>query len=57
MKEKTGSPGQVKIVEVGPRDGLQNVEEIIPTESKIAYIEFLCSSQMDSTACRFESGI
>ncbi len=41
MKEKTGYPGQVKVVEVGPRDGLQNVEEIIPTESKIAYIEKL----------------
>ena len=41
MKEKTGHPSQVKVVEVGPRDGLQNVKEIIPTESKIAYIEKL----------------
>ena len=41
MKEKTGHPTQVKVVEVGPRDGLQNVKEIIPTESKIAYIEKL----------------
>ena len=41
MKEKTGYPAQVKVVEVGPRDGLQNVKEIIPTESKISYIEKL----------------
>ncbi len=41
MKEKTGQPAQVKVVEVGPRDGLQNVKEIITTESKIAYIEKL----------------
>jgi hydroxymethylglutaryl-CoA lyase len=41
VKEKTGHPAQVKVVEVGPRDGLQNVKETIPTESKIAYIEKL----------------
>jgi hydroxymethylglutaryl-CoA lyase len=41
MKEKTGYPGHVKVVEVGPRDGLQNVEEIISTDSKIAYIRKL----------------
>jgi len=41
LKEKTGYPAQVKVVEVGPRDGLQNVKEIIPTESKISYIEKL----------------
>ena len=48
MKEKTGYPGQVKVVEVGPRDGLQNVEEIIPTESKIAYIKKLIKA-----GCRY----
>ena len=41
MKEKTSCPAQVKVVEVGPRDGLQNVKEIIPTESKITYVEKL----------------
>jgi hydroxymethylglutaryl-CoA lyase len=41
MKEKTVHPAQVKVVEVGPRDGLQNVKEIIPTESKMNYIEKL----------------
>ena len=48
MKEKTGYPSQVKVVEVGPRDGLQNVEEIIPTESKIAYIKKLVKA-----GCRY----
>ena len=48
MKEKTGHPSQVKVVEVGPRDGLQNVKEIIPTESKIAYIEKLVKA-----GCRY----
>ena len=41
MKGKTAHPAQVKVVEVGPRDGLQNVKEIIPTDSKLTYIEKL----------------
>ena len=48
MKRKTGYPDQVKVVEVGPRDGLQNVRETIPTESKIAYIKKLVES-----GCRY----
>ena len=48
MKEKTGYPGHVKVVEVGPRDGLQNVKETIPTESKIAYIKKLVEA-----GCRY----
>ena len=31
----------VKIVEVGPRDGLQNEKEIVPTDTKIELIERL----------------
>src|SRR5687768_17655182 len=31
----------VKLVEVGPRDGLQNEKVTIPTEAKIAYITAL----------------
>src|SRR5437762_13168630 len=31
----------VRIVEVGPRDGLQNEKVVIPTEAKIAYITAL----------------
>ena len=31
-------PTAVRIVEVGPRDGLQSIEAIIPTDTKIQYI-------------------
>jgi len=31
----------IRIVEVGPRDGLQNEQETIPTEQKIAFVEAL----------------
>jgi hydroxymethylglutaryl-CoA lyase len=34
-------PGKVKIVEVGPRDGLQNEKETIPAEVKIALVDRL----------------
>jgi hydroxymethylglutaryl-CoA lyase len=34
-------PQQVQVVEVGPRDGLQNEAELIPTEAKIAFIRML----------------
>lgn len=34
----------VKIVEVGPRDGLQNEKSIVPTEIKLSLIEKLVSS-------------
>ena len=34
-------PGQIKIVEVGPRDGLQNEKKIIPSEDKIKLINSL----------------
>lgn len=37
-------PKQVKIVEVGPRDGLQNEKGVIPTKDKIIYIEKLALS-------------
>jgi hydroxymethylglutaryl-CoA lyase len=32
---------QVRVVEVGPRDGLQNEKELIPTEAKIAFVDAL----------------
>ncbi|XP_069575753.1 hydroxymethylglutaryl-CoA lyase, mitochondrial [Brachyistius frenatus] len=37
-------PEQVKIVEVGPRDGLQNEKTIVPTEAKIHLIDMLSES-------------
>ena len=37
-------PGQVKIVEVGPRDGLQNEASTVPVEVKIQLIELLADA-------------
>lgn len=37
-------PSYVNIVEVGPRDGFQNIEEFIPTEHKLEIIEALILS-------------
>ncbi|MFZ6649229.1 hydroxymethylglutaryl-CoA lyase [Undibacterium sp. TJN25] len=37
----TALPAQVKIVEVGPRDGLQNEKETIPADVKIALVDML----------------
>lgn len=37
-------PKFVKIVEVGPRDGLQNEKEIVPTAVKVELIKMLVSS-------------
>lgn len=37
-------PGQVKIVEVGPRDGLQNEASTVPAEIKVQLIEMLADA-------------
>uniref|UniRef100_G3UMD9 hydroxymethylglutaryl-CoA lyase n=1 Tax=Loxodonta africana TaxID=9785 RepID=G3UMD9_LOXAF len=37
----SGLPEYVKIVEVGPRDGLQNEKVIVPTDIKIEFINKL----------------
>ena len=37
-------PNKVKIVEVGPRDGLQNEKQVVPTEIKIELIERLADA-------------
>jgi len=37
-------PHSVRIVEVGPRDGLQNEKAIIPTEKKIQFIQMLADA-------------
>ena len=34
----------VTIVEVGPRDGLQNEDNVVPTDTKVAFIERLASA-------------
>ena len=35
---------QVEIVEVGPRDGLQNIPQFVPTETKVALIKALIAA-------------
>src|SRR6266851_6828333 len=37
-------PNSVRIVEVGPRDGLQNEKVIIPTAQKIQFIQMLADA-------------
>ncbi len=39
-----GFPKSVRIVEVGPRDGLQNEAQTVPTETKIEFIRRLAAS-------------
>lgn len=43
MQFLTGIPKFVKIVEVGPRDGLQNEKNIVPTDVKVELIHRLAS--------------
>ncbi|HNL20986.1 MAG TPA: hydroxymethylglutaryl-CoA lyase, partial [Rhodocyclaceae bacterium] len=37
-------PSRVRIVEVGPRDGLQNEKQLVPTATKIELIERLAAT-------------
>jgi isopropylmalate/homocitrate/citramalate synthase len=37
-------PGRVRIVEVGPRDGLQDEPILVPTDAKITFIEMLADA-------------
>lgn len=37
-------PSSVKVVEVGPRDGLQNEKALVPTSQKIRFIEMLAAA-------------
>lgn len=37
-------PASARIVEVGPRDGLQNEPDVVPVAAKIAYIDALAAS-------------
>ena len=40
----TTLPPSVRVVEVGPRDGLQNEKVLIPTEQKIQFINMLAEA-------------
>lgn len=44
MQVLKGIPKYVKIVEVGPRDGLQNEKNTVPTAIKVELIHKLISS-------------
>ena len=44
-------PQRVRIVEVGPRDGLQNEKAIVPTAVKIEFIAKLASSGLKTIEC------
>src|SRR5579859_7156750 len=39
-----GLPRSVRVVEVGPRDGLQNEKALVPTEQKIRFIQMLAGA-------------
>ncbi len=41
---RAGLPSRVTIVEVGPRDGLQNEKSIVPTATKIAFVDALSAA-------------
>jgi isopropylmalate/homocitrate/citramalate synthase len=40
----SGLPDRVTIVEVGPRDGLQNEKAVVPTSQKIAFVDQLTAA-------------
>src|SRR5256886_2468158 len=44
MPRSSHLPASVRIVEVGPRDGLQNEKVLIPTEQKIQFINMLAEA-------------
>jgi hydroxymethylglutaryl-CoA lyase len=46
MNATTGLPPRVRLVEVGPRDGLQNEPQPVPTDVKVALIDALADAGM-----------
>lgn len=56
MKSSPGTPANraVRIVEVGPRDGLQNIPQQVPTAVKLALIQRLIKAGLptvEATSC------
>ena len=41
------SDDRIRIVEVGPRDGLQNESSIVPTDVKVAFVDALSQCGFD----------
>jgi hydroxymethylglutaryl-CoA lyase len=53
LGKKVSLPGRVKIVEVGPRDGLQNEKTLIPADVKVEFINRLSETgirQIEATS-------
>ncbi len=48
MPARPGLPKRVRIVDVGPRDGLQNEKGVVPTDVKVALIEALADAGVPS---------
>ena len=48
MPARPGLPKRVSIVDVGPRDGLQNEKGVVPTDVKVALIEALADAGVPS---------
>jgi len=44
LRHASALPKHVKIVEVSPRDGLQNEKSHVPTETKVALIDMLSAT-------------
>ncbi|MFO1307776.1 MAG: hydroxymethylglutaryl-CoA lyase [Burkholderiales bacterium] len=48
MPARPGLPKRVRLVDVGPRDGLQNEKGVVPTDVKVALIEALGDAGLPS---------
>jgi len=44
MQQRNGQPPSIRIIEVGPRDGLQNEPDIVSTEAKVSFVNALSRS-------------
>ena len=44
MAIETNLPSRVRLVEVGPRDGLQNEQKMVPADTKVALIDLLTAA-------------
>ena len=52
-------PNRVRIVEVGPRDGLQNEQKTIPTDKKAEFVKLLAAAgltEIEATSSCIRSG-
>lgn len=45
-------PKKVRIVEVGPRDGLQNEKTIVTLQDKVTFIKMLAAAGLHEIECQ-----